>query len=50
MDTAIELFSGDKEIELNSDYDSDGQLTIRQEQPLPMTVLAVFSTMSTFDQ
>jgi hypothetical protein len=50
MDVAIPMFSGDKEIELNSNYDTDGQLTIRQDQPLPMVVQAVFATLSTFDQ
>ena len=50
MDAPISLFTGDKEIELNGNYDTDGQLTIRQDQPLPMNILAVFATLSTFDQ
>jgi hypothetical protein len=50
MDAPIALYTGDKEIELNGNYDSDGQLTIRQDQPLPMTILAVYATLSTFDQ
>ena len=50
MDAPNALFSGDKEIELNSNYDNDGQFTIRQDQPLPMTVLAAYATLSTFDQ
>ncbi|HAF38713.1 MAG TPA: hypothetical protein DCG72_07005, partial [Gammaproteobacteria bacterium] len=50
MDAPNVLFSGDKEIELNGNYDSDGQFTIRQDQPLPMTVLAAYATLSTFDQ
>jgi hypothetical protein len=50
MDEAIALYTGDKEIELNGNYDTDGQITIRQDQPLPMTVLAVYATLSTFDQ
>lgn len=50
MDAPNALYSGDKEIELNSNYDSDGQFTIRQDQPLPMTVLAAYATLSTFDQ
>ena len=50
MNEAIDLFTGDKEIELNGSYDTDGQLTIRQDQPLPMTILAVYATLSTFDQ
>ena len=50
MDSPIALFTGDKEIELGGNYDTDGQLTIRQDQPLPMNVLAVYATLSTFDQ
>ncbi len=50
MDAPIELFSGDKEIELNGYYDTKGQLTIRQDQPLPMTVLAAYATLTTFEQ
>lgn len=50
MDAPISLFTGDKEIELNGNYDTDGQLTIRQDQPLPMNILAVYATLSTFDQ
>ena len=50
MDAPIALYTGDKEIELNGNYDSDGQLTIRQDQPLPMNILAVYATVSTFDQ
>lgn len=50
MNAPIALFTGDKEIELNGNYDTDGQLTIRQDQPLPMNILAVFATLSTFDQ
>jgi len=50
MDGAIALYTGDKDIELNGDYDTDGQITIRQTQPLPMTILAVYATLTTFDQ
>ena len=50
MDAPIALYTGDKEIELNGNYDTDGQLTIRQDQPLPMNILAVYATLSTFDQ
>ena len=50
MDAPIALYTGDKEIELNGNYDTDGQLTIRQDQSLPMNILAVYATLSTFDQ
>jgi len=50
MDEPIALFTGDKEIEFDGEFDSDGQLVVQQDQPLPMTVLAVYATLSTFDQ
>ena len=50
MNAPIALYTGDKEVELNGNYDTDGQLTIRQDQPLPMNILAVYATLSTFDQ
>lgn len=33
------LFSGDREVRLASGYDRDGLFTIRQDDPLPMTVV-----------
>ena len=50
MDEPIALFTGDKEIEFDGEFDSDGQLVVQQDQPLPMTVLAVYATLHTFDQ
>lgn len=49
MDTAIPLFSGDKEIFFPSGYDNDARVVIRQNQPLPMTVLAIVRRSNTFD-
>jgi hypothetical protein len=49
MDTAIPLFSGDKEIFFPSGYDNDARVVIRQSQPLPMTVLAIVRRSNTFD-
>ena len=49
MDTAIPLFSGDKEIFFPSGYDNDARVVIRQNQPLPMTVLAIMRRSNTFD-
>ena len=40
MDTAVPLFSGDKRVS-NSGFDTDGFVTIKQEQPLPMTLLLI---------
>ena len=49
MDTAIPLFTGDKEIEFPGGFDDDAKLFVRQDQPLPMTILALFPRLNTFD-
>lgn len=49
MNTAVPLFSGDKEITFPSGYDNDGRVMVRQNQPLPMTVLAIMRRSNTFD-
>ena len=49
MDTAIPLFTGDKEIEFPGGFDDDAKIFIRQSQPLPLTVLAIFPRLNTFD-
>ena len=46
MNTAITPFSGDKEIEFRGDYDANAKLIIRQTQPLPMTVLAIYPRLA----
>ncbi len=43
------LLSGDKEIEFNDDYNSDGFIFIKQDQPLPCSILAVYPTLVTSD-
>ena len=50
MDQAVPLFTGDKEIEFPGGYDVDDRIFVRQDQPLPMTVLALFPRMNTFDK
>ena len=50
MDQAVPLFTGDKDIEFPGGYDDDDRLYIRQTQPLPMSVLALFPRMNTFDK
>lgn len=50
MDTAVALFSGDKDVEFDGDYDSDGFVVVRQDQPLPLTVLAIYPRLQTFDR
>jgi len=50
MDQAVPLFTGDKDIEFPGGYNDDDRLFIRQTQPLPMSVLALFPRMNTFDK
>ncbi|KAF0235059.1 MAG: hypothetical protein FD177_218 [Desulfovibrionaceae bacterium] len=41
------LFSGDEDVRPNAGYETEGQVWIRQEQPYPLTVLAVMTTVQT---
>jgi len=43
------LLAGDKTIEFRDDYNSDGFIFIKQDQPLPCSVLAIFPTVVTSD-
>jgi len=49
MDEAVPMFNGDKEVFFPSGYDNDARVYIQQDQPLPMTVLAVMRRSNTFD-
>jgi len=49
MDEGIPLFTGDKEIEFPGGFDNDDRIYVRQSQVLPMTVLAFYPRMNTFD-
>lgn len=49
MNSALSLFTGDKEIFFPSGYDNDSRVVVRQNQPLPMTILAVIRRSNTFD-
>jgi len=50
MDTPVSTFlAGDKEIEFDGDYESDGFIVVKQEQPLPMSILAIYPTLVTSD-
>ena len=44
------LLAGDKEIEFRDDYNTDGFIFVKQDQPLPLTVLAIFPTVVTDDK
>tara|TARA_Y100000004_G_scaffold136916_2_gene155117 strand:- start:12335 stop:14863 length:2529 start_codon:yes stop_codon:yes gene_type:complete len=50
MDKAVALFTGDKDIEFRGGYDSDGFICIKQDQALPLTVLALYPRLQTFDR
>lgn len=45
MDEAIPPFTGDKQATLGGGYSRDGRVVVRQNQPLPMTVLAIIPEM-----
>jgi hypothetical protein len=49
MDEAVPLFTGDKEIEFDGGFVDGDRIYVRQSQPLPMTVLALYPRMNTFD-
>lgn len=42
------LFNGDYEVKFNRGYDRDGQIYIRQDQPLPLSVLALIPQVSVY--
>jgi len=46
VDTLVE---GDREIEFDDDYNSDGHILIKQDQPLPASILAIYPTLVTND-
>ena len=48
LGVGVPLFSGDKPIS-HLGWDRDGRLTITQDQPLPMTLVGVYSLMGTED-
>ena len=49
MGSPIDLFSGDKKIELRDDYNTDGHVFVRQSQPLPLTVLSIYPEITVYD-
>ena len=48
MGTNIPQFTGDKRV-TNLGWDRDGQITVEQTQPLPMTILGITGTLVTSD-
>lgn len=49
MGAAVPLFTGDKELSFPSGYDNDARVMVQQDQPLPMTILAIMRRSNTFD-
>jgi len=50
MSAAVELFTGDKEIEFRGGFEEDEQIVVQQSQPLPLTLLAIYPRLNTFDK
>jgi len=50
MNQAPPLFTGDKLIDWPGGYDFDGFVMVVQDQPLPMTVVAIMPQLHTFDR
>ena len=43
------LIAGDKQVEFRDDFNSDGFIFVKQDQPLPLSVLAIYPTLVTSD-
>ena len=50
MNQPVPLYSGDKDIEFPMGYETDGFVVVKQDQPLPLTILAIFPRLQTFDR
>ena len=49
MGQAVPLFSGDKNLDYEDDYTTEGQVAFEQRQPLPWTLLAIMPETNTQD-
>jgi hypothetical protein len=47
MNVAVEPHSGDEILPFNGDYGSGASIYVRQDQPLPMTILGVMPKLTT---
>lgn len=50
MNQPVPLFTGDKDVEFDGGYDTDGFVVVQQDQALPLTVLAIYPRLITFDE
>jgi len=49
MDTAVPLFTGDKQVEFRDDFNTDGHIYVRQTQPLPFTLISIYPRITVND-
>lgn len=49
MDTAIPFYTGDVKTEFRGGFELDGFIFVRQTQPLPLTVIAIYPELTTND-
>ena len=49
MDSSVGVFTGDKEVEFRGNYETDGFIYVRQDQPLPLTILSLYPKLQTND-
>ncbi|TQV80772.1 hypothetical protein [Denitrobaculum tricleocarpae] len=49
MDTPPPLFDGDKLVDWPGNYETEGRMMVVQDEPLPLTVLAIFPQVHTQD-
>jgi hypothetical protein len=49
MNSGVNIFTGDKDIEFRGNYETDGFIFVRQNQPLPLTVLSLYPRLITND-
>ena len=49
MNSGVNVFTGDKDIEFRGNYETDGFIVVRQTQPLPLTILSLYPKLQTND-
>ena len=49
MNTAVPLFTGDKQVEFRDDFNTDGFVFVRQNQPLPLTLISIYPQITIND-
>lgn len=49
MNNSPTFFTGDKKVRFRGGYTRAGQITVQQDQPLPLTILGLMPQLNTFD-